>query len=118
MNRPFTWGDANQAMPRDDLAGAASSAQCALCGIVLPAGLMVPDGGQACADIRWYCQDARACTERWTANPPTHAHPAPPASIPAAPDQASAESGEPRPGENPDRVPAAPRGRAHRGRGR
>ena len=77
MNRPFTWGDANQAMPRDDLAGAASSAQCALCGIVLPAGLMVPDGGQACADIRWYCQDAKSCTERWTANLPRHPHIAP-----------------------------------------
>jgi hypothetical protein len=28
---------------------------------------MVPDGGQACADIRWYCKDAKSCTERWTA---------------------------------------------------
>jgi hypothetical protein len=114
MNRPFAWGDANQAMPRDDLAGAGSAAQCALCGIVLAADLMVPDGGQACADIRWYCQDARACTERWTAN----SRLAPPASIPAAPDQASAESGEPRPGENPDPVPATRRVRAPRGRGR
>jgi len=26
----------------------------------------VPDGGQACADIRWYCKDAISCTERWT----------------------------------------------------
>jgi hypothetical protein len=26
----------------------------------------VPDGGHACADLRWYCKDARACTDRWT----------------------------------------------------
>ena len=40
--------------------------QCSLCGIVLPLGLLVPDGGQACADIRWYCKDAMSCTTRWT----------------------------------------------------
>jgi hypothetical protein len=57
------------------------SAQCALCGIALPADLMVPDGGRACADIRWYCKDAKSCTERWTAGPPGAGHvaPAPPA---------------------------------------
>jgi len=27
---------------------------------------MVPDGGSACADVRWYCRDMRACTGRWT----------------------------------------------------
>ena len=53
------------------------SAQCSLCGIALPVGLMVPDGGQACADIRWYCQDAKSCTERWTASLPRHANIAP-----------------------------------------
>ena len=42
------------------------AAQCALCGVALPLGLLVPDGGQACADIRWYCKDAKSCTERWT----------------------------------------------------
>jgi hypothetical protein len=41
-------------------------ARCALCGIELPLGLMVPDGGHACADLRWYCKDAQACTGRWT----------------------------------------------------
>ncbi len=52
-------------------------AQCSLCGIALPLGLLVPDGGQGCADIRWYCKDAKSCTERWTtARPPQHA-PAP-----------------------------------------
>ena len=42
-------------------------AQCSLCGIARPLGLLVPDGGQACADIRWYCKDAISCTERWVA---------------------------------------------------
>jgi hypothetical protein len=41
-------------------------AECAMCGIALPLALLVPDGGRACADIRWYCKDARSCTERWT----------------------------------------------------
>ncbi len=40
---------------------------CSLCGIELPKALMTPDGGDACDDVRWYCKDARACTERWTA---------------------------------------------------
>jgi len=34
--------------------------------VELPLGLMVPDGGHACADLRWYCKDAQACTDRWT----------------------------------------------------
>ena len=41
-------------------------AECAMCGSALPLALLVPDGGQACADIRWYCKDAKSCTERWT----------------------------------------------------
>ena len=61
-----------------DLSSAASTQQrevsrralqvgrCALCSIELPLGLMVPDGGHACADLRWYCKDAEACTDRWT----------------------------------------------------
>ena len=64
-------------------------AQCSMCGIALPLGLLVPDGSQACADIRWYCKDAMACTERWTtARPPGRAH------MPAAPDDAFADAGE------------------------
>ncbi len=39
---------------------------CWMCGIRLPADQMVPDGGNACADVRWYCQDAASCTQRWT----------------------------------------------------
>jgi hypothetical protein len=37
-----------------------------MCGIRLPANQMVADGGSACADLRWYCLDTWACTERWT----------------------------------------------------
>jgi hypothetical protein len=37
-----------------------------MCGIERPLGLLVPDGGGACADIRWYCKDVKSCTERWT----------------------------------------------------
>jgi hypothetical protein len=68
------------------------AAQCSLCGSAHPLGLLVPDGGQACADIRWYCRDAKSCTERWTtARPPRSAH------TPAAPGTAAADTGEPAP---------------------
>jgi hypothetical protein len=68
------------------------AAQCSLCGIALPLALLVPDGGQACADIRWYCKDAKSCTERWTtARPPGRA----PAS--AVPGTAVTGAGEPAP---------------------
>jgi hypothetical protein len=39
---------------------------CWMCGIRLHAGKMTPDGGNWCDDIRWYCRDAKACTQRWT----------------------------------------------------
>ena len=52
-------------------------AQCSMCGIALPLGLLVPDGGPGCADIRWYCKDAKSCTERWTTARPPQAAPAP-----------------------------------------
>ena len=72
------------------------AAQCALCGIARPLGLLVPDGGPACADIRWYCKDATSCTERWTtARPPQRAH------IPAVPGTAIAGAGEPAPDTAP-----------------
>jgi len=64
-------------------------AQCSMCGITLPLALLVPDGGQACADIRWYCKDAMSCTERWTtALPPGRAD------VPTASDDAFAGAGE------------------------
>jgi hypothetical protein len=70
--------------------------QCSLCGIARPLGLLVPDGGQACADIRWYCKDAESCTERWTtARPPRRAH------WPAVPGTAVADAGEPAPDAAP-----------------
>ena len=73
-------------------------AQCSLCGIARPLGLLVPDGGQACADIRWYCKDAISCTERWVAAQrqrsayvPTTASPAPVAAATPAHEEAAAE---------------------------
>jgi hypothetical protein len=42
------------------------SASCWLCGTHQPTSLMVADGGQACADVRWYCRDTQRCTWRWT----------------------------------------------------
>ena len=47
----------------------ANAKSCWMCGIRLPAHQMVADGGSACLDLRWYCQDTRACTERFTSRP-------------------------------------------------
>jgi hypothetical protein len=47
----------------------AASKSCWLCGIRSPADQMMADGGSACYDLRWYCRDTRACTERWTSRP-------------------------------------------------
>lgn len=44
----------------------ANAKSCWMCGIRLPADQMVPDGGSTSLDLRWYCQDTWACTERWT----------------------------------------------------
>ena len=41
-------------------------AECSLCGVAHPLGLLVPDGSAACTDVRWYCKDVKSCTERWT----------------------------------------------------
>ncbi len=103
------------ATQRDDRQRPLPSAQCSLCGIALPTGLLVPDGGQACADIRWYCKDAKSCTERWTANLPRHPHIAPtsaslaPPTTPAPPREGPAGAGDRRTRPNP--VPAELRGR-------
>lgn len=89
------------ARQRKDRLRQAQSAQCSLCGIALPIGMMVPDGGQACADIHWYCKDVKSCTERWTARRPGPGHaPAPSAAElrpGAAPDPMRA--GDPLPAE-------------------
>jgi hypothetical protein len=80
--RPATATQRNQPRPLE-------MARCSLCGIALPLGLLVPDGGQACADIRWYCKDAMSCANRWTtASPPVRAH------MPAAPDDTSPDAGK------------------------
>src|SRR5438270_5102197 len=55
---------------REDRPRPLEAARCSLCGIELPKGLMMPDGGRACTDVRWYCKDTKSCTERWTAHPP------------------------------------------------
>lgn len=44
--------------------------RCWLCGARLGVHQLVADGGSACEDVRWYCRDTRACTERWTAQRP------------------------------------------------
>jgi len=38
---------------------------CWMCGIRQYSSQMLADGGAACDDIRWYCKDPEACTERW-----------------------------------------------------
>jgi hypothetical protein len=43
---------------------------CWLCDARLPTERMVPDGGSSCADLRWYCSDTRACTDRWVGKLP------------------------------------------------
>jgi hypothetical protein len=83
------------ATQRKDHPRSSQSTKCSLCGIELPLELMVPDGGQACADIRWYCKDAKSCTRRWTATLPGTGRPA---STPSA--------GEPTLGEALDPVSA------------
>jgi hypothetical protein len=75
-------------------------ARCSMCGITLPLALMVPDGGQACANIRWYCKDAMSCTHRWTT-----AQMSASAQTPAASDDATAGAGEAAPFEAPAERP-------------
>lgn len=75
-------------------------AECSLCGIALPLGLLVPDGGQACTDIRWYCKDAMSCAHRWTtATSPVSAP------VPAAPDDTSPDAGKAAPDEASAELP-------------
>jgi hypothetical protein len=55
-------------------------AECSMCGVARPLGLLVPDGGSACDAIRWYCKDVKSCTERWVAarsSPAPARHPSP-----------------------------------------
>jgi hypothetical protein len=111
MSPPFTWEEASRATSRDDGSRQLPSAQCSLCGITASTGLMVPDGGQACLDVRWYCQDAQACTERWTASLPGHAPIAPTPPTVAASREAPA-GGKPIRPALPDPAPADLRAQA------
>lgn len=43
---------------------------CWLCGVSSHSNRMIPDGGDACDDVRWYCHDVVSCTYRWTAQAP------------------------------------------------
>jgi hypothetical protein len=102
MHEPAPW-NSPQAAPREDRRRAtAPTVACAMCGIQLPVHQMVADGGQACADVRWYCKDAQSCTERWTASLPRHAHIAPtPVSLapPPAPMPMAITASDPVPAE-------------------
>ena len=89
------------ARKRKDRLSQLQSAQCSLCGIALATDMMVPDGGQACPDIRWYCKDAKSCTERWTARLPGTGHAA---LAPPAGEVRSDDTPDPKPAD--DLVPA------------
>ena len=56
----------NDPTPSSPLTRRTAVVSCWLCGIRLHQNQMVPDGGGACLDIRWYCKDIRACTDRWS----------------------------------------------------
>jgi len=55
-------------LPEGSATRRATVVSCWLCGIHRHKQQMVPDGSSACADIRWYCKDSQACTERWTSS--------------------------------------------------
>src|SRR5262249_59646821 len=74
---------------------------CWLCGIHLQRAQMVPDGGDACGDVRWYCKDAQACTERWT----SARRQARAAELAAEARRGPAPPGRPRPSAPPLRAP-------------
>ena len=50
----------------DSIPAGPATERCWLCGIRQATYMLMADGGSACADVRWYCRDARACTSRWT----------------------------------------------------
>jgi hypothetical protein len=54
----------------DDVTRPHAIQSCWLCEARLPADRMVADGGSGCPDLRWYCSDARACTDRWVGRLP------------------------------------------------
>ena len=56
----------NAPAPSSPLARRTAVVSCRLCAIRLHQNQMVPDGGDACPDLRWYCKDIQACTDRWS----------------------------------------------------
>src|SRR5271169_783229 len=96
----------DSAAQRNSNTRALQVAKCSLCGLEHPIGLMVPDGGDACADLRWYCKDARSCTQRWTSNLRV---PAAETAAAGAPEPAEPEPAEPEPAE-PEPAPASSAG--------
>lgn len=46
----------------------AAIVSCWLCGISVHSNRMLPDGGDACDDVRWYCTDVQSCMHRWMAS--------------------------------------------------
>ena len=65
-NFPGELAMTDQRRPGPSWAEPAQVRSCWMCGIRLSADQMVADGGSACHDLRWYCRDTWACTERWT----------------------------------------------------
>ena len=47
---------------------------CWMCGTHQYSNQMLADGGAACDDIRWYCRDPQACTERSIISPAADPH--------------------------------------------
>lgn len=96
---PETAGPGDNRLPRP-----LEVTQCSLCGSTRPLGLLVPDGGRACADVRWYCKDVRSCTERWVAASRRSR-----ASWPVTPGDAAVAA--PAPAEAPAELPGTPAAR-------
>jgi hypothetical protein len=65
--RRLAVADPVTAGPGDNRLRPLEVAECSMCGVERPLGLLVPDGGAACTDVHWYCKDVKSCTERWTA---------------------------------------------------
>ena len=70
LSRRRALPDSPAAASGDSGAGKAAVESCWLCGIRMTADYMVADGGPECADVRWYCADAQACTKCWTSPRP------------------------------------------------
>ncbi len=83
-------------------------AECSLCGVARPLGLLVPDGGSACDGVRWYCKDVRSCTERWVAISQSQSRLAP-AFQPSPFGRALAAAPLPAPAGSPADAPEEPR---------